>query len=89
MSEVVRLGVVPPSSVKEQLMETFEADVLKMREWLQSTTAGGYALVAYDRCHEDGRTMVHSWVNYFVTDPGDAFWLPDMARTRIHQRAHE
>lgn len=89
MSEVVKLGVVPISNAKEQLMERFEADVVKMREWLQDTKSGGYALLAYDRCHEDGRLVVHSWVNYFVTDPGDCFWLPDMAKTRIYQRAHE
>lgn len=91
MSEVTKLTVVAGQTVpdaKARLMERFDEDMVKMRKWLQETGMGGYAVVAYDRDYKDESPRVHSWVNYFCNDPADAFWLPDMAKVRIHERAH-
>lgn len=90
MSDIVKLGTVGGQTVpdpKARMLEAFEADVNKMREWLQQSGKGGFALIAYDRDYKGGSPQVHSWVNYFCHDPADAFWLPDMCKTRVYQRA--
>lgn len=91
MAEVVKLSMLsgkPVPDAKKKLMERFEEDVAKMREWLEQTEAGGFAVVAYDLTTDAEGPKVHSWVNFFCNHPADVFWLPDMVKTRVWQRAH-
>lgn len=92
MAEVVKLKLVsnnPVPSAKEQLLERFDVHTKNMREWLENTEAGGFALLAYDVVTEEDRPAVHSWVNTFCHNPADGFWLPDMVKVRVYQRIHE
>lgn len=92
MAEVVKLKLAEKSefpTAKEQMLKGFDEKVKAMREWLEESEDGGYALVGYDKRIEEGRPLVHSWANYFASNPGDAFWLPDMVKARIYQRVHE
>ncbi len=92
MAEVVKLSMLngrPVSDSKKKLMERFEEDVSAMREWLEKTEAGGFVVLAYDTTVDADSPKVHSWVNYFANHPADCFWLPDMVKTRVYQRAHE
>lgn len=89
MTDVTRLSVIGGQAVsdtKTEMLRRFDEKVAEMRAWLAETGGGGFALLGYDRDSRNAQPRVHSWVNYFCCDPGDAFWLPDMARTRIQQR---
>lgn len=92
MSEVVKLTVVPSPeipSVTKQAVEKFDSFSAEMKAWLEKTKSGGFVLIAYDKTYENNTAQLHSWVNYFVSDPGDSFWLPDMAKARLINRRDE
>lgn len=93
MAEVRKLVLVPSEPIpdaKAQLLERFDEDIKKMREWLEHTTAAGYALVGYDnRIDDDGRPALQTWVNFWLHNPADGFWLPDAVKVRVHQRIHD
>lgn len=76
-------------SHKEQVLAAFDAHVARLRGWLEEGHHNGFALFGYDKVIDDGRPTIQTLVNYFSADPEDCFWMPDMARTRLHQRAHD
>jgi hypothetical protein len=92
VAEVVKLKLVEEPglpSYKQQLLERFDSDMKRMREYLEHCENGGFALVAYDLRLEDGKPTLSSMANTFTTNPADGYWLPEMVKTRVYQRIHE
>lgn len=74
---------------REQTLAAFDVHVARLRRWLEEGHNNGFVLFGYDKDIEDGRPTISTLVNYYSADPEDCFWLPDMCKTRLHQRAHD
>lgn len=82
---VRQFKVAPPSeSPGEVAVKRFEEDLTDVKEFLNKSINPGWALVCYDRKKNDeGKPVLRTYVQYFCTDPFDAFTLPDLARGEI------
>lgn len=91
--KVVKLTIAPEPEIpsdREQVLARFDELAKGMREWLEQSEGGGFALFGYSRSTDDqGESNLHTWCNCYVHDAGDAFWLPDGVKTRVYNRLHD